>query len=212
VRERVFTALQRAQIPLAIPAGALFMANETAERRQRQEHRRRSRIRTALGQVALFSGLTEEELDQLASSIKSAPFVDGEMVLRQGAQAHSLYLLLKGRVAIQVTTPQGAPKRVRELTAPDFFGEMALMTGAPREASVIALSDLECLRVDRSAFAALLERRPEIAKELAEIVAERRVAVDAAREHLDAESRDRRVEGESSRILAALQGFFGLER
>jgi CRP-like cAMP-binding protein len=87
---------------------------------------------------------------------------------------------------------------------------MALVTGGRREASVVALTDIECLRVDRAAFGSLLERRPEIAQEVAEILAERRVALDAARENLDAQSRNLRVQGERHRILSAVQDFFGL--
>jgi CRP-like cAMP-binding protein len=75
---------------------------------------------------------------------------------------------------------------------------------------VVALTDIECLRVDRAAFGSLLERRPELAKEVAEILAERRVALEAARENLDPASRDLRVEGERHRILSAVQDFFGL--
>jgi CRP-like cAMP-binding protein len=75
---------------------------------------------------------------------------------------------------------------------------------------VVALTDIECLRVDRAAFGSLLERRPELAQEVAAILAERRVALEAVRENLDAESRNLRVQGERHRILSAVQEFFGL--
>ena len=94
--------------------------------------------------------------------------------------------------------------------AGELIGEMALVTGGRREASVVALTDIECLRVDRAAFGTLLERRPEIAREVADVLAQRRVALDAARENLDAASRNLRVEGERHRILSAVQQFFGL--
>jgi CRP-like cAMP-binding protein len=88
---------------------------------------------------------------------------------------------------------------------------MALVTGSPREATVVALDDIQCLRVDQTAFRKLLERRPEIAREVADVLAERRVALGAAREHLDDEARSRRVAGERHRILSAVQDFFGLK-
>lgn len=210
VRERIHAALRRAQIPLAIPAAALFVANEDGARLERKQRQASVRAREGLTAVELFRGLDEAELDALAKSVKVAPFAAGEVVTRQDAKANWLYVLTRGQVEIRVNTPDGDAKRVHVLSAPDFFGEMALITGGRREASVVALTDIECLRIARAAFRSLLERRPELAQEVAEVLAERRVALEAAREDLDAESRNLRVQGERHRILSAVQNFFGL--
>jgi small-conductance mechanosensitive channel/CRP-like cAMP-binding protein len=210
VRERIHAALRRAQIPLAIPAAALFVSNEDGARLERKQRQASVRVREGLMSIELFRGLAESEIDALGKSVKVAPFAAGELVTRQDAKANWLYVLTQGQVEIRVNTPDGDTKRVHMLSAPDFFGEMALVTGGRREASVVALTDIECLRVDRAAFGSLLERRPELAQEVAEILAERRVALEAARENLDAESRNLRVQGERHRILSAVQEFFGL--
>jgi small-conductance mechanosensitive channel/CRP-like cAMP-binding protein len=211
VRERIHAALRRAQIPLAIPAAALFVSNDDSARVERKQRQTSVRVREGLTGIDLFKSLADDELDALAKSVKLAPFAAGELVTRQDAKANWLYVLTQGQVEIRVNLPGGDTKRVHMLSAPDFFGEMALVTGGRREASVVALTDIECLRVDRAAFRALLERRPEIAAEVAEVLAERRVALEAARENLDAESRNLRVEGERHRILSAVQNFFGLK-
>jgi small-conductance mechanosensitive channel len=211
VRERLHAALRRAQIPLAIPAAALFVSNEDVARIERKQRQASAKVREGLTRIELFHNLTEEELEQLAKSVKVAPFASGEVVTKQDAQAHWLYVLTQGQVEIRVNLPDGGTKRVHTLSAPDFFGEMALITGGRREASVLALTDIECLRVDRAAFGKLLERRPHIAQEVAEVLAERRVALEAARDDLDAESRNLRVQGERNRILTAVQDFFGLK-
>lgn len=210
VRERIHAALRRAQIPLAIPAAALFVSNEDGARLERKQRQASARTREGLTSIELFRGLDDAELGALAKSVKVAPFAAGEVVTRQDAEANWLYVLTRGQVEIRVNTPDGDTKRVHILSAPDFFGEMALLTGGRREASVIALSNVECLRVDRAAFGALLERRPALAQEVAEVLARRRVALEAVREDLDAESRNLRVEGERHRILNAVQEFFGL--
>jgi small-conductance mechanosensitive channel/CRP-like cAMP-binding protein len=210
VRERIHAALRRAQIPLAIPAAALFVSNEDGARLERKQRQASTRAREGLMSIELFRGLADAEIEALAKSVKVAPFAAGELVTRQDAKANWLYVLTRGQVEIRVNTPDGDTKRVHTLSAPDFFGEMALVTGGRREASVVALSEIECLRVDRAAFGSLLERRPELAQEVAEILAERRVALDAAREDLDPASRGLRVEGERHRILSAVQDFFGL--
>ncbi len=211
VRERIHAALRRAQIPLAIPAAALFVSNEDGARFERKQRQASVRVREGLTRIELFRGLADDELDALSKSVKFAPFAAGELVTRQDAKANWLYVLTQGQVEIRVNLPDGDTKRVHTLTAPDFFGEMALVTGGRREASVVALTDIECLRVDRAAFGSLLERRPEIAQEVAEVLAERRVALEAARDDLDVESRNLRVQGERHRILSAVQDFFGLK-
>ncbi len=211
VRQHVYTALKRARIPLAIPAAALFVSNEHAERTARKHETERALAREALLNVDIFRGLSDDELDELVDSIQVAPFAKGAIVTRQGARANWLYVLTQGHVEVRVAGEDGSTRRVNTLKAPSFFGEMALMTGSAREATVVALEDVQCLRVDREAFGKLLERRPELADEVAAILAERRVALDAAREHLNAADRNSRVEGERKRILTSVKEFFGLE-
>jgi CRP-like cAMP-binding protein len=87
---------------------------------------------------------------------------------------------------------------------------MALMTGQPREATVVALSEVECLRVDKAGFQEILQHRPAIANRISEILATRRIELDAAREGLDPEAHSQRLSHENVRILRGIKQFFGL--
>ena len=87
---------------------------------------------------------------------------------------------------------------------------MALMTGASREATVIARTDVECLRVDKDDFKDILARRPEIAQEMSTVLAQRRVELVAVRDHLDAEAKKRKLVTERGKILESIRDFFGL--
>jgi CRP-like cAMP-binding protein len=121
-----------------------------------------------------------------------------------------LYVLTKGRAEVRVQREGGEERQVAVLQAPSFFGEMALMTGQPREATVVALTEVECLRVDKSDFQAVVTQRPELAQEISTILAQRRVELEAARENLDAQARSSRIHTERSRILGAIRDFFAL--
>ncbi|MFO7179232.1 MAG: mechanosensitive ion channel family protein [Pseudomonadota bacterium] len=209
VRERIHAALRRAQIPLALPAQTLFVNHED-QKAERKREKRNARIRAALRGVPLFSQLSDEEIEILADSAKLAPFVAGEVVTRQGAQANWLYVLIHGEVEVRVATDHGDDRKVAVVKAPGFFGEMALLTGAPREATVVALEDIECLRVDKDDFREVLSRRPELAQELSMLLAQRRVELESARDNLDAVSRSRRVQTERKRILEAIREFFAM--
>jgi CRP-like cAMP-binding protein/small-conductance mechanosensitive channel len=209
VRERIFSALRRAAVPLAIPAAALFLSEESSERTERKEARDVDSKVSALSSVELFSHLDDNERRDLAQAARRTPFGRAEVITRQGAQANWLYVLTKGEVEVRISSSEG-DRRVAVLKAPSFFGEMALMTGQPREATVVALSEVECLRVDKADFQQILVRRPAIANRISEILAARRVELDAAREGLDPDAHSQRLSRENVRILHGIKQFFGL--
>lgn len=211
VRERVYAALKRANIPLAIPAKTLFVSNDTTEHREQKRQRELESRIEALAAIDLFANLSKEEQQTLASSARLAPFSPREVITRQGAAAHWLYVLLKGKASVRVAMDGGVDRQVAILEAPNFFGEMALMTGQPREATVIAETDVECLRVDRGDLEGIIKHRPEIITEISEILAKRRVELAAAREGLDSDAKSQRLKSEHRRILHAVRDFFALE-
>jgi CRP-like cAMP-binding protein len=210
VRERIYTALRRAQIPLALPAAAIFVSQDDPERAARKKSREIAFRIEALRCAALFSRLSEEETTRLAERVRPAPFSAGEIVTRQGAVAHWLYVLTKGEVEVRIAGADGDERKVAEIKAPGVFGEMALMTGAAREATVVARTDVECLRVDKEDFKDILEKRPEIAQEMSTLLAQRRVELVAVRDNLDADAKKRKIVTERSKILESIRDFFGL--
>jgi CRP-like cAMP-binding protein len=209
VRERIFSSLRRAGTPLAIPAAALFMSEESSERAERKEARDVEAKLKALSGVELFSHLDEDERRALAQAASRTPFGRAEVITRQGATANWLYVLTKGDVEVRVATGDNE-RRVAVLHAPSFFGEMALMTGQPREATVVALTEVECLRIDKAGFQGIVQRRPEIAEHISEILATRRVELDAVREDLAPDTQGARISHENVRILRGIKQFFGL--
>lgn len=211
VRERIYAALKRAQIPLAIPAKTIFVSQDDTEHRDRKRARELESHMSALAAIDLFANLSEDEQRTLAASARLAPFSSGEVVTRQGAKAHWLYVLLKGSAAVRVSASDGEERQVAVLQAPNFFGEMALMTGQPREATVIALNDVHCLRVDRKDLEGIIQHRPEIASEISGVLATRRVELEAARDGLDLAAKSRRLSSERSRILHSIRDFFALQ-
>ena len=84
------------------------------------------------------------------------------------------------------------------------------MTGEPRSATVIALSDVECYRVDKEAFHDIMQSRPEIAEDISEVLARRRVELDAAREDLNEEAKRARMRHHQGDLLNRIKHFFRL--
>ncbi len=84
------------------------------------------------------------------------------------------------------------------------------MTGDPRSATVIAMTDVECYRVDKDAFHDILRQRPEIAESISEVLARRRVELDAAREGLNEEAKQARMRYHKGALLQRIRHFFRL--
>ncbi len=212
VRTRVYFALKRAGIPLSMPAHAVFLTEESSERaaqKRREDHTRRLR---AIERVEILKPLPQEDREVLAESLHYAPFAAGEVLTRQGAEGHFLYLILDGEVSVRVAGEGNLEREVARLRAGDFFGEMSLMTGERRSATVVAVAGVECYRLDKAGFEEILRRRPEVAEPVAEILARRRTELAAVREGLDMEAQGRRLAAAKVDLLARIRDFFALDR
>jgi small-conductance mechanosensitive channel/CRP-like cAMP-binding protein len=211
IRTRIYTALKRAGIPLARPAQTVFVNPEESD--TKHEARRAEQRLHAIECVDLFSSLTEDERTFVAQHLRYAPFTAGETCTKQGAVAHWLYVLTAGKVEIRLHV-EGSTlvKALATIEGPSFFGEMGLMAGEPRTADVVALTDVECYRLDKPGLQRILEERPEIAAQFSKTLAKRRVELAVAAEGLDAEAQRARMATEESRILDKIQEFFGLAR
>ena len=211
IRARVYSALKRADIPLARPSRTLFVSADEAEPERDKRHLEQ-RLR-AIDGVELFQPLTPEERKFIALHLQHAPFAVGETVTRQGAVAHWLYILTSGKVEVRRHIDGGPEtKVVAHLEAPGFFGEMGMMTGEPRRADIVAVTEVECYRLDKTGLQEILHERPEVAGELSRTLAKRDVELAAVLENLDEEAqRARRAHAEVT-MLDRIQTFFGLER
>ena len=209
VRNRIDVALRRASIPLTMPAQAVFVTRESEKRRKRKAQDRDRTREEALHRVQLFAKLSEEELAQLADGLRFSPFSAGEVMTRQGTEGHDLYLIHQGKVAVRVHAG-GVETEVAELGPGAFFGERSLMTGEMRSASTVALTDVVCYRLSKAELQAVLQRRPELADELADILARRENELDARRQNLNTEAREKRVDSDRRRLVSQIRNFFGL--
>ena len=111
LRTRVYFVLKRARIPFSIPAHALFLTEESKEREASKAGEERQRRMEALGRVEFFDELAEEDRARLAAGLREAPFTRGEVMTRQGDEAHWLYLVLAGEALVTVRGEGGPSLR-----------------------------------------------------------------------------------------------------
>src|SRR5262249_2775714 len=125
-------------------------------------------------------------------------------VIRAGDQGSSMFVVHNGRVQVQVSDG-GKPRPVAMLSEGDFFGEMALFTGEPRTANVVALEETEVLEIGHAAMKHLFETNPDLAESISWTIAERRAGLAAGSQQVPQASIE-----ESAGLLSAIKRFFKL--
>ena len=158
--------------------------------------------RSLLGAVEIFRVLSPEEREHLANAMVERSFGAGERILEEGAPGQTFYVVASGTVA--VTTRRGV--EVTRLGRGQYFGEMSLLTGEPRSATVVAVEDSILFELDRSGVGELFVGHPGLATQLSTVLAERRLQLQAVA-NADVPPSDH---PEANRILARLRQIFGL--
>jgi len=207
----MYAALQRAGIRLAFPEHNVHMTKESEKHEQAKRVRQLNERIDALRKVELFSAFHEDELRSISEKLKYAPFAKGDVITRQGAVAHWLYMLIEGEAEVYLEMPGQERRKISTLHAGNFFGEMGLMTGAPRTSTVVAATDVECYQLDKASFEQVLHNRPELADEITHILVNRRFALDSTQQDMDTAARDSQIAQQQQDVLARIRSFFGLK-
>ncbi|MFA7399400.1 MAG: mechanosensitive ion channel family protein, partial [Sideroxydans sp.] len=139
IRWHIMTALQRAGLKLALEEKSIHITKEN-EKYDEAIHQREVMLRIkTLRRVELFSAMTDAELKALAERLRYSPFSRGNIITQQGDErSHWLYIIINGEADVFLSAPDGGKRLINTLGKGSFFGEMALLTGAPRRASVLA--------------------------------------------------------------------------
>jgi CRP-like cAMP-binding protein len=163
-----------------------------------------------LSGIAFFAAFDDAERHQIAERLIYAPFARGDVMTRQGATAHWLYVLASGEAEVLWDSPTGERRLLARLPPGSIFGEMGLMTGAPRAATVAAATDATCYRLDKASFEGIIQRRPAVAQTLSDVLVHYQQEINEMTQRVGRE----RSEAERARHGAAIRDrileFFGL--
>jgi len=129
--------------------------------------------------VPIFSLLSDEERADLLKVARPVVYAAGETVVRQGDEGGSLFVIRRGDVSVRLA---GAEGRVARLHGGDFFGEMSLLTGEKRNATVAAETDCELLEIDKEGFRRLVLANPSVLQRVTEATAARREQLNRHRD------------------------------
>ena len=202
-RDRIWYALARQgiEIPVAtqqiritqLPQPVIESETAAVERRVR-----------SLQRIGMLGPLTPEQIGRLAEENVERVYAAGEPVIRQGDPGDSLFVIMSGRVEVTVLQEGAVSVRLATLDAGDYFGEMSLMTGAPRSATVAALVETRLLEVGHESFRRLLAAQPNLVEQLGAALQVRESERARAMASVD------RVRPESQDIFQRIHDFFSM--
>jgi small-conductance mechanosensitive channel/CRP-like cAMP-binding protein len=173
IRTNVWYELRRQGMRIPFPIRTVQIERPTRDRQAEVP----LAARTILRQQPLFRSLTDGQLDALLPRSRVLHFGRGEKLIEQGANGESMFILMDGTANVVVNRNE-VQARVAALTAGDCFGEMSLLTGERRRATVIADTDCEVVEIAKPVLANLLKEFPELLDKLSELLAHRELETE----------------------------------
>jgi small-conductance mechanosensitive channel/CRP-like cAMP-binding protein len=178
VRDRIYYALARRGLEIPFPTHTLLLPQTTsAEEAKKAELARRA---TLVDAVLLFAPLPEDARRVIAERAVLRTFGPGEIVIRKGDPSDDMYIIERGAVVVEVPRNAGDATPVALLKQGDWFGEMGLLAGEPRAATVRATALCHLLVIDHAAFHEVLASHPEVVERMGQLLAERQAGLEAA--------------------------------
>ena len=168
-------------------------------------------VRDTLARLPLFQDLSPDELDMLGHNASLLEFATGDAIVREGRPGDSMYIIKSGTVVVKRRRGERSERSLADLTTGAYFGEMSLLTGEPRSASVVAKGDTLAIMIPKSALEPVLEARPGLAESFAAVVEERRQVHDDPTEYeVDPTDEHENMAGIGLALVGKIRSFFGL--
>ena len=162
-----------------------------------------------LGRIDLFKPLSAEEMGELAANADSRLVKAGTRVVNAGEEGRSLFVIRDGLFSVAIPLGEGEEKVVARLKSGAFFGEMSLLTGAPRSAAVVALADSTVIEITKEAIEPILLRREKLMEAMSEALAERQLHNDRAlQEKATVEEKQAAQQSLAKQLLGRMRSFF----
>src|SRR5438132_12792670 len=206
VRTNVWYELKRQRINIPYPIRTLQL-----ERRSQPAPEGHEEARVILRGEPLFQCLSDGQIDNLVKQSELNHFGRGEHVIEEGAEGDSMFILLRGAAEVSVSK-NGSTIPVATLSSGDCFGEMSLLTGEKRSATVRADGDCYVMEISKETMAEVIRDSPECMKQLSELLAKRKMETegilkDAAISSADQAAKQREY---TATFLRRLKTFFAL--
>ena len=169
IKSRLWYVFNREGIIIPFPIRNIYIQKEEKNIEQEQ----REKIET-LKKIFLFSEMNQEEISLISTKLKKKIFTTGEIIVKQSDEGGSMFIIKKGNVSINLATPPEQMIQLKMLHQGDFFGEISLLTGDKRTATVKAITEVELYELAREELHSVIQRNKDIAYKLEQVVMQRK--------------------------------------
>ncbi|MGD0959516.1 MAG: mechanosensitive ion channel family protein [Methylomonas sp.] len=171
-----------------------------------------SSVEGFLSRVILFNMLTADEIGNLAANAVQRLFLEGATVIRCNEEGDSLFTIKEGLFDVSIPQEDGNDLIVARLGPGGFFGEMSLLMGAPRSATVRAAVDSVAIEITKAELQPILARRVSLMEAISNVLAERQLANSKAlTEAMTKEDAQVAQQTLAGQFLRRMRTFFGME-
>jgi CRP-like cAMP-binding protein/small-conductance mechanosensitive channel len=158
-----------------------------------------------LNDIELFTSFTKEELKELSNNLEVCKVSRSDSLITQGEVGNSMFILLEGLLNVFVQTENGNNIQVGELHPGQFMGEVSLLTGEKRSASVIASTDSLVFELTKEALQPILEKRVELVDHLSKVISQRHdLNIELIKQH------ESNKFSKTELVIAKIKEFFGI--
>ncbi len=199
----LYYRLKRADLPLPLPVRDVRIT----ERREAGVEGLVDPRTGFVERVDIFAELQPEVKQRIAESMERVTLAANETVIQQGEAGDSMFFVYIGRVRV-VLQQEDTVQEVAMLDSGQFFGEMALLTGEPRSATVVAEGDVEAFVLKKDNFRDILVEHPGVAEQISAVISRRKEALDETSAEMAAQRASPRAVQRN--FLSRIQRFFGL--
>ena len=202
----VLDHLQHAGLTLAYPKRDVF---HTEMPQRHLDTASAGDMKRLLSRTELFRDLEDEDLTRLADGLVRRAFRRGESLIRRGDDGDSMFVLVEGLLYVTADVKgDGSEVRVAQIVPGQFFGEMSLLTGETRSATVTAASDAVAYELTKDTMTELFRVRPTLAETISTVVAERKIRNQEVGEAATHESMEEQRRSMTREILGRIKSFF----
>jgi small-conductance mechanosensitive channel/CRP-like cAMP-binding protein len=206
VRTNVWYELKRQGITIPFPIRTLHLERRAVRSVQEEQQEARAILRDE----ALFECLSNSQIDSLVEQSRVSHFGRGERVIREGAEGDSMFVLLRGAAEVSISR-NGTSIPVATLNAGDCFGEMSLLTGERRTATVRAETDCQVMEISKPVMAEVLRDSPDCLERLSELLARRKMENEGVLKEAASQTQNESKKREyTATFLNRLRTFFEL--
>lgn len=202
----VMEHLKQAGLSLAYPKHDVFTSDMPQRQLDSSSHDDMERL---LARIELFSHLADDERRRLAEGLVRRQFGPGETLIERGAEGQSMFVLVEGLVYVHADVRgDGTEVQVAQIVPGQFFGEMSLLTGERRSATVRAVTSAVAYEITKASMTELFQSRPALAETISAVVAERKLRNERAGSPGADHELTKKQSTVASEILGKIRHFF----